>query len=116
MAGLLFGRRVFDVLEFVYDFLELGEGAEFEVVPDVQLLVHEVDELLRIVLLFENLLSEESLFFLFVLVHFCFNQFSKSILTHFIHIANLIIFPYCLEESQFNLKIKNRARIHLNPI
>ncbi len=116
MAGLLFGRRVLDVLEFIHDFLELGEGAEFEVVPDVKLFVHEVDELLRVVLLFENLLSEKSLFFLFVLVHFCFNQFSKSILTHFILMANLIILTYCLEKSQFNLKIKNRARIHLNPI
>ena len=75
VLGFILLRRVFDELKFVYDFFELGESAEIKIVTDVKFLVHEVDELFGVILFFEDLLSEESLFLLFVLVHCDLNQF-----------------------------------------
>jgi hypothetical protein len=76
LVGLLFGR-VFDVLELVDDFLELGKSAKFEIVANVKFLIHEVNEFFWIVLFFKDLHPEKSLFLLFVLVHF-FNKFSNQ--------------------------------------
>ena len=58
------------MLEFVDDFLELGKGAQFEIVANVKFLAHKINEFFWIVLFFEDLHPKKSLFLLFVLVHF----------------------------------------------
>ena len=69
IVSFLLSWWVFNNLELIYDFFELWKWAELKIVANVELIIHEVDELLSIILLFKDLLPEESLFLLFVFVH-----------------------------------------------